>query len=503
MSDSAAGPAAPQPAGQRLHPAGLLVGFVTNLPQLFVPIAAVVLGGDSISNATPLLVAAILGGSFLLRWLSWLRFRYFIGEDDVRIERGIFSRNARSIPYDRIADISVEQKPLARLFALGEVKIETGGGKGEDASLSFVSLAEAERLRETVRARKAADGSPDPAVSPEESAAAPIFAMDTRRLLTLGFYSFSLVIFAVLAGAAQQFDFLLPFDPWDLGRWIGLAQDQGMVITQIARSSQLWGAVLGLAGLILIGFATGIGRTVLTEYGFRLDRTAKGFRRRRGLLTLTDVVIPTQRVQAAQIGTGPIRLRRGWHWLKFVSLASEGKRDSHHMIAPLARLTEIWPIIAEAGLHQPGAELQFEAASPGPWIDAWLIELLLLAAGLGIAAYFIGPLVWWGLLLAPLRALAGWFSWRHHAHATDQRQLYARHGWWNQQLEIARQLNVQSVSISQGPLLRRRGLAAIEFGIAGGKLSFQALPLAAAQAIRDQVLAIAGPVDYSQLGGAG
>ncbi|MFN5643061.1 MAG: PH domain-containing protein, partial [Sphingomonadales bacterium] len=145
-----------QQEGQRLHPVGLLVGFVTGLPQLFFPIVAVIFGSGSRNRPEliPLVIFAVLLVSLFFRWLAWLRTHYHIGDDDIRIERGIISRTTRSIPYDRIQDVSIEQKPLARLMGLGEVKFETGGGEGEDAKLSFVSVEEAERLRETIRARK-------------------------------------------------------------------------------------------------------------------------------------------------------------------------------------------------------------------------------------------------------------------------------------------------------------------------------------------------------------
>ena len=88
--------------------------------------------------------------------------------------------------------------------------------------------------------------------------------------------------------------------------------------------------------LLAIGVISGIVRTVLRDYGFRLDRVPAGFRRRRGLLTLTDVVLPKHRVQAGLILTGPIRRHFGWRELKFQSLAQDSKAGSDHSVAPLA-----------------------------------------------------------------------------------------------------------------------------------------------------------------------
>jgi putative membrane protein len=55
------------------------------------------------------------------------------------------------------------------------------------------------------------------------------------------------------------------------------------------------------------------------------------------------------------------------------------------------------------------------------------------------------------------------------------------------------------VTLSRGPLERLRGLATVHFGIAGGELHMRAVPLAEARAIREQVLGVVTPVDFSRL----
>lgn len=491
--------------GQRLHPLGLIAGLIGGLPQLIFPMFAAVFGTGSRNRPEliPIVIFAVLLVSLFFRWLAWLRTHYHVGDDDIRIERGILSRSARSIPYDRIQDVSVEQKPLARLLGIGEVKFETGGGEGEDAKLSYVSLEEAERLRETVRARKAGLAAPeDHAETVAQAEALQVFAMDIKRLIILGFYSFSLVIFAVLGGVAQQFDFLLPFDWWDFKDWIGVAEKNGVDITRINRSVQIGGAIIALAALTLIGVATGIVRTFLTDYGFRLDRTAKGFRRRRGLLTLTDVVMPVARVQAAIVETGPVRKRRGWHALRFVSLAQESKQESHHMVAPLARLDEIWPIIAETGITPPNETTPLQRGRFGWWLRGFVIILPVIFTAMAAITVFTGASLARAsllLLLVPLMLAVVAFEWRSYRHGADISQLYARRGWWHQRLTIVPQVRVQSVEIAQSPLARLTGLVALRFGIAGGRLEMVALPREAAEAIRDRVLAIAAPVDFSQI----
>ncbi len=494
--------------GQRLHLLGLLVGFVTGIPQLIFPIVAAVFGtrGTGQPIISVIAVTAILFFSLFFRWLSWMRFRYYIGEHDVRIESGILSRTARSIPYERIQDVSIEQKPLARIFSLGEVKFETGGGDGDDAKLSFVSVEEANRLREVVKAHKSevvfAAGAEE---ALEHTDAPPIFAMDGKRVIVFGLYSFSLVIFAVLGGLAQQFDTFLPFEIWDYRHWKGVAQESGVsvdTLNGIGWTARIIFAFAALASLLFIGLATGIVRTVLREHAFRLERSTKGFRRRRGLLTLTDVVMPAHRVQAAVIQTGLIRKRRGWYGLKFVSLAQDSKDESNFVAAPFATLDEIWPIAAAAGVTAPDANVAFRKGE-GRWWTPYLFFAALILCGpvISLAVFTEVTItqtanIFW--LLVPLAFLL-WFNRRNYHDALDVRQVYVREGWWQQKLTIAPQVKVQTVEIAQGPISRRQGLASLNFGIAGGTLEMIALPLATAHEIRDAVMERVAAVDYSAI----
>lgn len=485
----------------RLAPLGLIVTIISRLPDLFLPLVAAFYGAREGGFEVLPVVGLVVLVSIVFRWLSWLRFHYYIGDDEIRIEQGLISRSARSIPFDRIADVSTEQPALARILGLAVVRFETGGGKGEDAELRYVEHAEAEQLRVAVRSRINGNAAPahrSPAPD-KEPPARLLFAMDTVRLLTLGLYSFSLVFFAVLIGAAQQLDFLLPFDWDDAAAWVGLAAQGGSAVIGLDYTTQLYGVVAALTGLVILGLGSGIIRTLLTDWGFRLERTAKGLRRRRGLLTLTDVTVPVERVQAVEIGTGPVRQRRGWHSLRLISLATGSGSEIHHAVAPLAKLDEIRPIVDEVRLKLPTAALEFTSPPPGPWIDHALVGAAPLVIGAGLAAAVSLPAA--GLLTLPALAIAAnsWLSWRHTSRAVDADQLYARRGWWNRSLTIAPQLNVQTVTLSSSPLERLRGLATVHFGIAGGELHLRAVPLADAHAIRAQVLELVTPVDFSRL----
>ncbi len=502
--------------GLRLHALGLLAGFVTDLPRLFFPLMALLFSVRSSENGgafMPFIIAAMLAVSFLFRWAAWIRFRYFVDEDDIRIESGFLSRNARSILYERIQDVSIEQGPVARILGLSEVKFETGGGKGDDGKLSFVSLEEAERLRELVRSYKSGeaaggakfDGDPGTA-NDALTEAQPLFAMDSKRLLTFGFYSFSLVIFAVLGGAAQQFDFLFKFDIYDIGAWLGIAEKSNVSLDSIGWSARIIAAGAALLALLIIGVLSGIIRTFIRDYGFRLDRNEKGFRRRRGLLTLTDVVMPAHRIQAATISTGPIRKRARWYALKFVSLADDGGKKNEdggdHVAAPFATMAEIQGIADAAGVVLPDAQTSFHPSKGMYWFGQWLIiAALILAIIAGLMQFTnAGLSAIWLVAIAIILGVIYYADWCNNGYAYDDAQLFVRDGWWQQKLTIAPQVKIQSADVVQGPLTRLFGLAALKLGISGGHLQIYAMPLADARILQHAIMNAVAMVDYSDIG---
>ena len=513
MSDEA--PAAPE-EWRRTSPLSFVVRAITGLRNLLFPAVAMVFGTQGWDGGGVFVVPALVGMvlvTWLFTWIAWRHFRYRVGESDIRVERGLVSRSARSVPYERIQDVSLEQKPVPRLFGMVEVRFETGAGGKDEISIGYVTAAEADALRETVRARKsgAVAAAPGDAAVPVEEPSRTLFAMDLRRLVTFGLFEFSLIAFAVIGGALQQFDFLLPFDIWDFESWIELLAGPGHWLEEFGMAAQAIGAALALAVLGIVGIVTGLGRTVLRDWGFRLEETPKGLRRRRGLLTRTDTVMPVHRVQALKVTTGILRRRFGWHALEVVSLAQDSG-SGRQVVVPFAQMSEIVPVIRVAGFDLPDGITHWHRPSPRFRLDRALFGALPLAVGaVALAAArpwlpaeaAMGSLVGVAAMaaLAVLIAVRERFLSRYDRHAIDGERIYVRRGWLAPRLDIAARIKLQSVEIAQGPIARRRGYAELKFGVAGGTLEIGGVPLEDARLIRDGVLHSIARIDFSRLPG--
>lgn len=488
---------------RRTAPVGLVVAGIAGLRQSIPALLALIF---VLRDTGPILWVAIgvgflaLAANIIIAGLSWHRLTFHVGADDIRVESGIVSRAARSVPYERIQDVSVEQGPLARIFGLVEVAFDTGAGGKDDLKLAYLTEEEGEELRELVRARK--EGLASAVEDREDKAqngAEPLFAMPPRRVLTFGLFEFSLAAFAVLLGATQQFDFLLDFDPWDLEGWQERLAGPGSRLAALGQAAQIVGGIIAVLSLLAVGFATGLIRTALREWDFRLDRTAKGFRRRRGLLTRTDVVMPAHRVQAMRIGTRLIRRRFGWHSLRFISLAQDSGSSSH-VVAPFAKLAEIWPIADIAGFDRPGGTTDWQRSSRAYRFDTVLLTVLSFSLP-AIVLFAIDRPLWAvvPLALAAIFGATGWMQWRAMWHATDAHQILSRTGWLAPKIDIAPRVKLQSVDFRQGPLGRRHGYGTLHLGVAGGSLAISGVPEERALELRRAILASMTAADFSQL----
>ena len=506
---------------RRTDPLSFVVGAIGGLRNAVLPIAAVIYSMRDEAYVVPVAIAVGLGVFALnavISYLSWRRLTYRVGDADIRVESGILSRAARSVPYERIQDVSLEQALIPRLLGLVEVRFETGAGGSDELKLAYLKEAEGERLRETVRDRRdaaesgtqaamPADGScPEAGEAAGAEAAQPartLFAMPPRRVFTFGMFEFSLAVMAVLAGLVQQFDFLLPFDIWELDEWRDTLGVPGDRIAALGPVAQVAGFLAALAGLIVLGVVSGLVRTTLREWGFVLERTPKGFRRRRGLLTRTDTVMPVHRVQALIVGTKLIRRRFGWHSLKFVSLAQDSGNASH-VVAPFAQLEEIDPIVREAGFAPAGDDADWFAASGRFRLDRAVLRSIVLLIVAGALAFTPRPaLALIPLALAALVALTEFMRWKTTRFAVDTQQLYTREYWLAPRRRIAKRVKLHSAGITQGPIARRRGYATLVLGLAGGSLTMPGLPIERARAVRRAVVDSMTATDFSRIEAAG
>ena len=445
-------------APRRLHPATVVLSVIRGAPSTLLGLPAILAFTSDFNLLYVIalaIVATLVAGVF--RWLAWRRFTYALTDDAVVIEHGLLSRNRRTIPFDRVQDVDIEQQLLARIFGLAKVSLETGSAGKDEGALDSVSLAEAQRLRGVIRQRAAVAHAEEVAsegVEPAAQESHVLFAMPFPRVLLWGLFNFSLVWLAVIFGALQYVEDWLPFDMWDWSRWAGEA-DPREVASHLAVSAWLSLALL----FAVLGVVAGVVRTVLRDYGFTLTDEGGRFRRVRGLVTHTEAVIALKRVQLALIESGWVRRALGWSGLRLQTLGGSGDAGGRQEVAPFAREDEVDGLLAPLDWARPNpAELR-QVSRGHIWRALVRLVGVPLVAIL-IGSFFLLPVLFALILLVPILAVA-LLKRRYHRYGLPGDTLFVQRGVLSRQMWILPVRNVQAVSIRRSWLQRRLGTASV------------------------------------------
>lgn len=353
-----------------------------------------------------LLIAALIAGVGY-GFASWVRTKYWVGEDELRIDTGVLSRQSRRIRIDRLQGIDIVQPFLARVFGLAELKLDLAGGDRE-GSLAFLPLAEAVELKRQLLERRDAHR---PAASTEgSSVSAPerlLARLDLGLLLASLALSTETLVLAMLTGA-----FVL-----------------GAVATA-GSAAAVGGALPAVAGLVIT-----LGRKLTGYYGFTVSESVAGLQVRRGMFSLSSQTVALHRVQGVAVLEPLLWRSFGWARLE-VSLAGYEAGDSDKAAAsstllPVAPRAEV---LALARHVLAGRDPEAVTLDPPPRRSAWL---------------------------APL-------TWRALRFGMDSTLVVSRRGWFLRRLDVVPQERVQSFRLVQGPLQRLCRLADLHVDIPPG-----------------------------------
>lgn len=433
---------------------GVIVALIHRAPAAVVWLPLLVaLASVGRYSALAVVLALITLASLVNHWLHWRVFTYEIRADDLMIAQGLLRRAHRSIPFERIQDVSIEQHFLPRLLGLALVRIEAGGSETDEGRLRFVTLAEARRVRDILRGRaeRGAGG-----VHGDAAEAPPLFAITFPRLLLSGVFAFSPAWLLAVLGLVRVAD-----------EWIGAKAVWDRIFGELNahHDPRTIVALVAMATLscAVIGFANRVAR----DFGFVLRHADGRFHRIRGLLTRTEVVVRDRRIRTGLIRHAMVSGRFGWRSLEVETMGGSDDAGGRQQLAPLARDDEVARIIAAAGLPM------FERDSLGPLSRAhpicvgirhgtWLV-LVVTAAGL------LFPIAWFGMLLLPLPVGIAAFRRRYDRFALGKTSLQVARGVLSRSEWIVPFASMESVSIHCGPLQRLFGVATVHVDTAGAR----------------------------------
>lgn len=394
--------------------------------------------------------------------LTWLRRLWWFSGDVLHLDEGVFVRNQRRIPVERIQHVELERRLRHQLFGLAAVRVETAGGTGAELRLDAIPRDQAEALRHAVQTAAATAGAgTDEPGGPATEPAAPttvLVRLPPARLVLAGVTGPEVI--AVLTALAIGIDALT-----DLG-----VDPEQVESVEIGSALAVLLAVVALPAWFLTAGLIAVVRKWDLTAAVRGDELRVTY----GLLRRQEFVMRTARVQDARVAQRLLLRPFGRADLRIRSAAS-GAGESSRVDIPLLDDVELDRVLARV--------LPETVPRPSLWPAPAAARRRALLRGV-----VVGSAV--GVLLAvvldgaadPLRVAAGLaavaggaalgLSWyRGLGWAESAGVHHSRTGLLARRTALVPAWRVQSAAVVATLFQRRRGLASVRLDLAGGRVT--------------------------------
>jgi putative membrane protein len=364
--------------------------------------------------------------SVALGWLSWRATGFGIvaqpGEPGTLLyHRGLFNRQRSQVRLKRVQSVDVNQPFVPRLFNLAAVKLDMAAGEGASVNLSYLSLPDAWALREEIlRHTSGEEQTVDRVREPVRDTV--IGHVDTADLVKASVLDAAGILLVVVL-------------------WVIVVVVLGLTVGWQALAAALT-AIIPLSLALLVQLRRQV-NTILRDADFTVMRTPNGIRTRGGLTSTTNRTIDADRVQAVRVERPLLWRRFGW---ARVDVDVAGAEESGG--------ASLMPVAGDAVAVALASDVVGERIEPDGGV----------AADWGDALVRSGAHSRW---LDPLSA-----SWL--GVAVLDHGAVSRTGAWTRTVTYVPFARVQSVSVRQGWLQRRLGLATVFLDLPEGASRWQA-----------------------------
>ena len=451
--------------------------------------------------------------AFIALWvglglLSWWRRAYAVDADGVYLRSGILSRKLRTARLPRIQSVDVVHPLLGRIFGLGQLTVEVAGGRDSRVVIGFLTTRELQTLRDRILDLAAGQiDLPGPAVEggavgasavgrdtggiddsasavrPEDLApegAAGSQAAPEQRTVPMRASHFQEYPLYSVEGSVLFGSLLRSSSVYVLGlAVIGMLSAGILILVSDSMTGSEALTIISSYLTMVIAMATIVWSQFNSAWNFQAAATPSGIRMRYGLTSETSRTLPPGRVHGVGIAQ-PI-LWRGKDWWK-VDVTVAGREDRSqdgqnrqfgNLLLPVGSrdtaLRALWLVVPDLGVPDPDRLLaQALIGRDDDGVDDP-------QAPAGSAERGFVRISRRGRLFRPL-------TWRRAAIALTDTCVIIRHGRWRRRVAVFPYERIQSLRVRQGPLARRRGLAALRLDMVAQEVSASITNLDAADA---------------------
>ncbi|MFF3670372.1 PH domain-containing protein [Microtetraspora malaysiensis] len=405
--------------------------------------------------------------------------RYRLTGRRLELHSGIWTKEYRAVPRERVRSVDVTADPVRRVLGLAVVKVGTGekdaSGGPVELTLDALAVAEAEALRGILlggRAERPDDG--------------PLAELRWSWIRYAPLTVWTFVGGGLALGGLYKLLDTLGFEPakWETAAraWEWITATPWITVPLLLAAN----ALLGFAGAAVL-YAESWGR-------YRLERRPGVLRLRRGLLTTRSLTLEERRLRGVAV-TEPLLLRLGGG-ARVTAVTTGLRKAEESATEEVAALTPPLPArearrIASAVLGEeldPAGLRGHPRAARGRRVRRALVAAAALAAALGVLDAWTAWVPAWAWALPVLAVPAGWAlaaeGYRSLGHGLTRRYLVTRTGAVRRRTVALDRSGIIGLTISESLFQRRAGLVTLSATTAAGEGRYDVLDVGRDEGLR-------------------
>ena len=412
-------------------------------------------------------------------------FKYWILPDELVVKSGIFFKQERHIPYERIQNINQTQGVLHRLFKVCKVKLESASGTKPEAIFNVITLEAIETLRLASQGKSTSNEANEDGqsqVAQIKTKHSILLSLPLPEVIKLGLINLQgLIPIALFLGFISS-----QVEWWEhvSFSWLDGLRPLLRNLEGVENTISPGMLIVALLTLILFGLIVfwllSIAVALVRFYQFTLKREGEKLISTMGLLTRTSASASLGRIQKISIKEGI--LHRIFNRVAISCKTAGNAMDannfgkSFHFLAPIIEKEQAekllnniqrefdWSLIKESSSA-------WQAIPYRAWTRMLKLPLFICFMCACISAYFFQ---WWALgfvLLVPLIVYDAQRSTKAMAYLFNEEFIAYRSGWISKEISVVKVDKSHAVTVSQNPFDKRRAMAKFYVDTAGASIS--------------------------------
>lgn len=454
----------------------ILFKTVTVVIRQILPVLFVILIGGSGKKGDYILwgviVIALL--SMIYSIVNFFRTYFYIVDDELIFQTGVFQRRKTSIPFARIQTINFEQNIIHQVFDVLKLKVDTAGSDKNEFEFHALESDKAHALRSLIMHEKNVNVQDvqqyDAELQHKTTGNNQLNIQTYTKIMSLS--PSELLKVGLTENHIKSGGLILLFIFWIYQN----LQEVGVDVEDYSDNVPTWelGLYSILVFLIFIGVISvfiSLMRTVINNFDLQFLRSPQGFKVVSGLFTKKEISALDHKIQHISWSDNLLKRWIGFKDLSLNQASSSELKTNQRITIPGCNEQHVDGVVSTLFGKTDFDTFEMMGIDRRYFIRfAIIIGVMALIASM-IAYYFSGYMnIGLILLLASYFVISRYIAFRKKAYGYNQSLIYIKGGIFGDKAEIVPMYKIQGLEIHESPYQTRNKLCSLMLFTASGSI---------------------------------